>query len=128
MGLNESHAVAAIAVSDMGRAREFYEGVLGLSAGEERADGGIRYPCGGASTVHVYPSPANAGSSTATLVGFDVEDVEGTVDELAARGVVFEQYGGGPIETNEKGIARIGDGEGAWLKDPDGNILGIVLA
>jgi len=75
MGLNESHAVAAIAVSDMGRAR-----------------------------------------------------TAGTVDELAARGVVFEQYGGGPIETNEKGIARIGDGEGAWLKDPDGNILGIVLA
>lgn len=114
-----------IAVTDMARAREFYEGGLGLSNGEEKSDGGIRYRCGAGSELHVYPSPGNAGKSGATLVGFDVDDVERTVDELAAKGVTFEQYDTGMIKTDEKGIARIGDVISAWVKDPDGNVISI---
>jgi len=125
MGLSDYRVLPAIAVSDMDRAREFYEGVLGLSGGGERPDGGIRYPCGEGSSIHVYPSPANAGKSTATLAGFAVGDVEAAVDELTANGVVFEQYDIGPIETDEKGVAQIGDAKSAWFKDPDGNILSL---
>ncbi len=126
MGLSESRVVSAIAVSEMERAREFYEGKLGLSPGEERADGGVRYPCGGGTAIHVYPSPDNAGGSTATLAGFEVDDVEATVEALTAAGVEFERYDAGPIQTDEKGIARLGESATAWLKDPDGNILGLV--
>jgi catechol 2,3-dioxygenase-like lactoylglutathione lyase family enzyme len=125
MGLSDHQVIPTIAVSDIGRAREFYEGVLGLSGGEERADGGIRYPCGGGSQIHVYPSPDNAGKSTATLAGFMVDDIEATVDELSAKGLTFEQYDLDPIKTDEKGIARLGDTKGAWFKDPDGNILSV---
>jgi catechol 2,3-dioxygenase-like lactoylglutathione lyase family enzyme len=125
MALSDYRVIPAIAVSDMGRAREFYEGKLGLVSGGERPDGGIRYPCGEGSSIHVYPSPANAGKSTATLAGFAVGDVEAAVDELTARGVTFEQYDLGSIKTDEKGIARIGDATSAWLKDPDGNILAL---
>ena len=46
------------------------------------------------------------------------------MDELAGKGVTFEKYGE-PFNTDEKGIARFGDYTGAWLKDPDGNILAI---
>jgi catechol 2,3-dioxygenase-like lactoylglutathione lyase family enzyme len=126
MGLSDSQVVPAIAVSDMDRAREFYEGRLGLSSGGERPDGGIRYPSGGGTSIHVYPSPANAGKSTATLAGFEVDDIERTVDELAANGVSFEQYDIDPIKTDEKGIARIGDVKSAWMKDPDGNIVSVI--
>jgi len=126
MGLESKQAVTAIAVSDMTRAREFYEGKLGLSPSEERPDGGVRYPCGGGSLVHVYPSPANAGSSTATQVGFEVDDIEATVDDLTANGVSFEQYDTDPIRTDAKGIAQIGEASGAWFKDPDGNILAVI--
>lgn len=126
MGLSDKQVVAVIAVTDMGRAREFYEGKLGLSPGVERPDGGVRYPCGGSSSLHVYPSPDNAGKSTATLAGFEVDDVERTVDELSAKGVSFEQYDSGPIETNEQGIAQLGEAMSAWVKDPDGNILSVV--
>ena len=125
MGLSDSPVGAIIAVSDMGRAKEFYEGKLGLSGGEEEPDGGVRYPCAGGTQIHVYPSPENAGKSTATLAGWWVGDVEATVDELAAKGVTFEQYGE-PFNTDEKGIARFeGDYVGAWFKDPDGNILAL---
>ena len=36
--------------------------------------------------------------------------------------MTFEQYGE-PFNTDEKGIARLGDEIAAWFKDPDGNIL-----
>lgn len=125
MGLNDNPVVAVVAVSDMASAREFYEGKLGLAAGVERPDGGVRYSCGNGSSIHVYPSPANAGKSTATLAGFEVDDIEATVDELSANGVAFEQYDFDPIHTNEKGIARLGSASSAWFKDPDGNILAV---
>jgi catechol 2,3-dioxygenase-like lactoylglutathione lyase family enzyme len=124
MGLSDSRVIAVIAVSDMDRAREFYEGKLGLSGGEDQPDGGHRFSCGGGTELHVYPSPGNAGGSGATQVGWIVDDVDATVDELIARGVSFEQYGE-PFNTDERGIARMGDLVGAWFKDPDGNVLSV---
>jgi catechol 2,3-dioxygenase-like lactoylglutathione lyase family enzyme len=124
MSLSDSRVEPTIAVSDMDRAKEFYEGKLGLSGGDDQGDGGHTYPCADGTRIHVYPSPDNAGKSSATLAGFLVADVEGTVDELTAKGVTFEQYGE-PFNTNEKGIARLGDIEVAWFKDPDGNIMAI---
>lgn len=124
MRLSDSEVIPTIAVSDMAAAREFYEGTLGLSGGEEKPDGGVRYPCGG-TAIHIYPSAANAGKSPATSAAFQVGDIEAAVDELAARGVTFEQYDMDPIRTDEKGIAHLGDGAGAWFKDPDGNIFAL---
>lgn len=124
MSLSNSRVGATIAVSDMERAREFYEEKLGLSGGKDQGDGGHTYPCGSGSELHVYPSPGNAGKSGATLAAWTVDDVEATVDELAAKGVTFEQYGE-PFNTNEKGIATLGAQSAAWFRDPDGNTLAI---
>jgi len=124
MGLSDSRVEPTIAVSDMEAAKAFYEGKLGLSGGDDQSDGGHTYPCGGGTRIHIYPSPDNAGKSGATLAGWLVDDVEATVDELTANGVTFEQYGE-PFNTDDKGIAKLGDIEIAWCKDPDGNTLGI---
>jgi catechol 2,3-dioxygenase-like lactoylglutathione lyase family enzyme len=123
MGLRDSRVVAAIAVSDMDRAREFYEGKLGLGGGTDQGDGGHTYPCGDGTELHVYPS-ASAGQTAATLAAWSVDDVEATVDELTAKGVAFEQFGE-PFNTNEKGIATLGAISVAWFRDPDGNTLAI---
>ena len=125
MGLNDGRVGAAIAVSNIDRAVEFYEGKLGLrSTGGENPDGGRTYECGGGTTLHIFPSPL-ARASGATAAGWRVEDAEGTIDELISNGVTFEQYSDGPFATDEKGVARMGDYVGAWVKDPDGNILAI---
>jgi catechol 2,3-dioxygenase-like lactoylglutathione lyase family enzyme len=124
MSLTDSRVESTIAVSDMDKAKEFYEGKLGLSGGDDQADGGHTYPCGEGTRIHVYPSPGNAGKSGATLAAWLVQDVERTVDELTAKGVSFERYGE-PFNTDEKGIARLGDIVVAWFKDPDGNTLAI---
>jgi catechol 2,3-dioxygenase-like lactoylglutathione lyase family enzyme len=125
MGLSDAKVEPTVPVSDMAKAKEFYEGKLGLSGGRDIGDGGITYPCGGGREIHIYPSPDNAGKSGGTIAGWEVDDLEKTVDELTANGVSFEQYDSDPIKTNEKGIAELGDDRVAWFKDPDGNVHGI---
>ncbi len=125
MGLSRYKVAAAIAVSNMNRAREFYEGKLGLSVGIDSGDN-LQYRCAEGSVFHVYLSPEHAGKSTATLAGWGVNDVERVVDELASRGVTFERYDEGPIITDEKGIATFeGGAKVAYFRDPDGNTLSI---
>jgi catechol 2,3-dioxygenase-like lactoylglutathione lyase family enzyme len=124
MGLNEGTVGAAIAVADMARAVEFYEGKLGLRSNADDPDGGRTYECAGGTTIHLFPSP-HARASGATVAGWIVEDVEGTIDELIANGVTPEQYSEEPFTTDEKGLARMGGDVAAWIKDPDGNVLAI---
>ncbi|MDP9227147.1 MAG: VOC family protein [Actinomycetota bacterium] len=127
MDLSKYEVGAGIAVSDMSRAKEFYEGKLGLSEGKDSSDGGRTYRCGGRTAIHVYPSE-NAGQSKATLAGWEVDDVEAVVDELASRGVTFERYEQPPLVTDDRGIATFPDGKVAFFKDPDGNVLSIGTA
>src|SRR5829696_3311457 len=104
MGLSRYKVAAGLAVSDMDKARQFYEGTLGLSVAIDSGDN-VQYQCAEGSVIHVYLSPEHAGKSTATLAGWGVDDVEEVVDELISKGVTFERYDEGPIMTDEKGIA-----------------------
>ena len=123
MGLSEGRVGAAVAVTDMGRAVDFYEGKLGLRSDGEEPDGGRTYQCADGTALHVFPSE-HARASGATIAGWMVDDVEAVIDELIANGVTPEQYTE-PFSTDEKGLARMGDFVGAWIKDPDGNVLSI---
>jgi catechol 2,3-dioxygenase-like lactoylglutathione lyase family enzyme len=126
VSLRDARVEPAVPVSDMAQAKEFYEGKLGLSGGRQIFDGGITYPCGDGREIHIYPSPANAGKSGSTVAAWEVVDLEKTVDELTANGVMFEQYDSDRLKTNEKGIAELGEERVALFKDPDGNAYGIV--
>jgi catechol 2,3-dioxygenase-like lactoylglutathione lyase family enzyme len=123
--LSDSKVTATIAVSDLGRAREFYEGKLGLSAtNEEEQAQVVTYGCGGGSELLVYASE-HAGKATATVATWEVSGLEQLVDELTAKGVRFERYDE-PLKTDEKGILRSeGMGAVAWFKDPDGNTIAV---
>jgi catechol 2,3-dioxygenase-like lactoylglutathione lyase family enzyme len=125
VNLSSYEVGAGVAVSDMDRAREFYEGKLGLSDGEESSDGGRTYRCAGRTSIHVYPSPDNAGKSMATLAGWEVDDLEAVVAELSSRGVTFEHYDLPGLKTDERGIATFPDGMVAYFRDPDGNTLSV---
>jgi catechol 2,3-dioxygenase-like lactoylglutathione lyase family enzyme len=128
MVLSNYKVGAGLAVSDMDRAREFYEGKLGLRVSIDSPDN-VQYRCAEGSVMHVYLSPEHAGKSTATLASWGVDDIEKVVDELSSRGVAFERYDEGPIITDEKGIATFeGDAKVAYFKDPDGNTLSIAQA
>jgi catechol 2,3-dioxygenase-like lactoylglutathione lyase family enzyme len=124
MSLSRYKLNVSIAVSDMARATDFYEGRLGLSAAGDQADGSRIYATGGETSLHVYPSPAHAGGSTATLATWYVDDVDRVVDELSSGGVTFARYEG--LTADERGISpRAGGGKVAWFKDPDGNTFAV---
>jgi catechol 2,3-dioxygenase-like lactoylglutathione lyase family enzyme len=124
MRLRDATVGALMAVSDLDRARRFYEQQLGLVPGEEEPQG-VRYPCADGTGIFVYLSPDNAGKSPATVAGWLVEELDETMDELASRGVSFEQYDQPGLKTDERGVFDSGRFRAAWIKDPDGNTMAI---
>ncbi len=122
--LGGKDAVATLAVSDLQRARDFYENTLGLEAIEE-TPGAILYRSG-ESVVLVYPSEY-AGTNKATAASWAVgDDFDASVQDLKARGVTFEQYDDLPETTREGDVHVMGEFKAVWFKDPDGNILNLV--
>jgi catechol 2,3-dioxygenase-like lactoylglutathione lyase family enzyme len=125
MGLSECRVEPAVAVSDLAKARHFYEEQLGLAPGEEEEGVSVRYPCGDATAIFIYLSAENAGRSTATLAGWVVPDLAATMDDLASRGVTFERYDQPGLKTDERGVFDAGRFKAAWVCDPDGNTLAL---
>ena len=119
--LRDAPICAYIPVSDVARARKFYEQTVGLDPKAEYA-GGVIYECGG-TEVFMYPTP-NAGTSKASQAFWQVDDVEAEVAELKARGVTFEEYDI-PGITMKNSIATGGGAKTAWFKDTEGNILAV---
>jgi len=114
-------AFSGFAVDDLGRAREFYEGTLGLRTSEEH--GLLTLHLAGDRPTLVYEKPDFV-PATYTILNFPVEDVEAAVDELGARGVRFERYAG--FEQDEKGIFHGPGPTIAWFTDPAGNVLAVL--
>jgi predicted enzyme related to lactoylglutathione lyase len=109
--------------SDLERAKKFYAEKLGLSPSTE-SPGGIFYEIAGGTRFILYPTP-NPARAGHTQIGFATSDIEAEVNELRARGVVFEEYDFPGLKTKD-GIAQTGDARAAWFKDSEGNMIGIV--
>src|SRR5450756_566165 len=96
--LSEFLAVTTLVVTDIDRAKGFYEEQLGLTLLEET-------PAGGQTVVH-----------------FEVYDIVAVVRDPTSRGVMFEEY---ETPKTVNFIAQFGPARGAWFKDPAGNVLGL---
>lgn len=122
--LKHSKAFSGFSVDDIQKAKKFYEEVLELKV-KDSPMGLIELHTEGGVPIIVYPKP-NHEPATFTILNFPVDNIEKSVDELTAKGIKFEQYGG-QIKTDEKGITRNPHGPKiAWFKDPAGNILSII--
>jgi len=98
-------------VTDIKRAREFYEGVLGLKPAMVSAGGmWVEYEVGGGTLgIGCYGDvwkPAPDG----TCVAFEVDDLDAEVSRLKSRGVKFS------MEVMDTPVCRF-----AIICDPDGN-------
>jgi catechol 2,3-dioxygenase-like lactoylglutathione lyase family enzyme len=123
--LDATKAYSGFAVSDIEKTKQFYGETLGLEIKE--LDVGAPQPLlelqAGDPAILIYEKPDLA-TANYTILNFPVDDVEGTVDDLAGKGVTFERYDG--FDQDEKGIDRSGPAGGiAWFKDPSGNILAV---
>jgi len=113
----------ALPVADLERARHFYAEKLGLTPESEML-GGLFYRCGENSRFLLFPSQGIA-PGTHTQASWIVDDIEAEVAALKARGVIFEAYDTPSLSTVQ-GVAIIGSVKGAWFKDSEGNLLGLV--
>jgi catechol 2,3-dioxygenase-like lactoylglutathione lyase family enzyme len=117
--LEDSKAFSGFSVDDIAAARQFYGDTLGVRVTEE--NGMLQLHLGSGQVTLVYPKQDHVPAAF-TILNFPVEDIESTVDGLAARGVRFEKY----PWVDEKGINRQGGPLIAWFTDPAGNILSVL--
>lgn len=121
--LGTHEAAATIAVKDIARARQFYEGMLGLTPREAPQQGVVWYETGGTGLL-VYKSDF-AGTNKATSATWTVDELDPLVKELRGKGVLFEHYEL-PGSRLEGDVHVIGSLRAAWFKDPEGNIHHLV--
>jgi catechol 2,3-dioxygenase-like lactoylglutathione lyase family enzyme len=117
---SSARIVAFVAVRDAARAKEFYQGTLGLNlVNEDRF--ALTFDVQG-TTLRVSP----VGELTPrkfTVLGWEVKDIAAAVRDLQNAGVAFERY---DFPQDELGIwTAPGGAKVAWFKDPDGNILSL---
>ena len=121
--LGGSAVVAFASTTDSSKARGFYEGVLGLRLVADEKPFALVFDANGTmlrvSAVHELKA------QPFTILGWQVADIEGTVDRLTAAGVEFNRYEG-MNDGDPRGIWNApGGARVAWFKDPDGNVLSL---
>jgi catechol 2,3-dioxygenase-like lactoylglutathione lyase family enzyme len=132
MSMKTSGITAALPAQDLSRAKAFYVDKVGLQAVEshflEASDGRVGLTVGdGNNELVVYPAHERSPGSFTQAV-LQVDDVRAAVEQMRGRGVTFEEYNTAETRT-ENGIAQTPDGrEGAWFKDSEGNLVGVVNA
>ncbi|HZR51696.1 MAG TPA: ArsC/Spx/MgsR family protein [Streptosporangiaceae bacterium] len=125
--LASSPVVAFAAAADLGRARAFYEQVLGLPVVHHDDFACVLDANGTMLRITAVSEVAKPGY---TILGWRVADITAMVRGLAAKGVTFLRYDG--MDQDDDGVWTTPSGDKgdkgdkiAWFADPDGNILSL---
>jgi catechol 2,3-dioxygenase-like lactoylglutathione lyase family enzyme len=115
--------VAFVPARDLAKARAFYESVLGLRLTLDNAPVALVFDANG--TMLRVTAVGDYTPDAFTVLGWQVDSIESTVDRLISAGVAMLRYQG-MNENDPRGIwtspagARV-----AWVHDPDGNVLSV---
>ncbi|MFJ6001462.1 VOC family protein [Arthrobacter sp. NPDC092385] len=120
--LSPNKTTTILPVKDMDRARNFYEGSLGLTAMGPMDHGTITFSDDGHSGIQQLMLKPDAVPSGNTEISFEVEDLATELEALESRGVKFEDYDLPGLKTVNH-IAEDGMGRAAWFTDTEQNIL-----
>lgn len=105
-------AFIGVPVTDLPRAREFYEGVLGLKPSSEEVRNNIEYDVGtGTLMIANYGErwkPVTGG----TMAAFEVDDVDAMTERVKSSGATIA------LEPMDSPVCRF-----SMILDPDGNTL-----
>ena len=119
--LESALPVALVPSTDLGRARDFYEGALGLPVQDVSS-----FACVfrvGPITLRV----TKVGELTPqpfTVFGWVVAAIHETIADLTGRGVEFVRYEG--MDQDTAGVwTAPGGAQVAWFRDPDANVLSL---
>jgi catechol 2,3-dioxygenase-like lactoylglutathione lyase family enzyme len=119
--LEDAELIAFIPVSDLQAARRFYGSTLGLRVTDENpfavvVDANV--------TMLRLTEVSDLTPQPFTIAGWQVPDIDVTIDALVERGVTFRHFVS--LGQNAKGIWEAPGGDVvAWFVDPDGNTLSL---
>jgi catechol 2,3-dioxygenase-like lactoylglutathione lyase family enzyme len=121
--LGGSKLIGFVPTVDPVKARAFYEGVLGLRLTSDESPFALVFDADGIMLrVTIVPEYRPA---PFTVLGWSVKDIQSAVEQLTARGVVFQRYSG-MNDADPHGVWNApGGARVAWFKDPDGNLLSL---
>jgi predicted enzyme related to lactoylglutathione lyase len=109
-----------VRITDPERARRFYEQVLGLAFDYENPYVMV-FRSG--DTQIIAQRVKEFAPIAATVLGWEVKNIEKVASALRDRGVMFVRYE--TMKQDDLGIWTSPAGKVAWFKDPDGNILAV---
>jgi catechol 2,3-dioxygenase-like lactoylglutathione lyase family enzyme len=114
---------------DGDRARAFYRDVLGLELLSGPTDDPMRFRAGAATTI-VLTEVSDRIPPPFPVVSFMVRNIEELVNDLLARGSVFEELPStarfaGQMGAREGVIMDFGSVKSAFLRDSEGNLLAL---
>jgi catechol 2,3-dioxygenase-like lactoylglutathione lyase family enzyme len=119
--LDAQKVMAFVATRDGRRARDFYEGTLGLQV---ISDDDYALALDAHGTQIRIQKVALFTPHPFTALGWVVSSIDDTVEALSARGVIFEIFPG--MNQDSRGVWQSPSGARvAWFKDPDGNTLSL---
>ncbi|MES0278797.1 MAG: VOC family protein [Dehalococcoidales bacterium] len=121
--LKDKMVAATLPAVDMERATKFYEEKLGLKVTQTDM-GGVMFQAGDGTGLYLYRrEPTKADH---TVASFNVDNIEAEINDLRAKGVVFEEYDIPLMHIKTiNGLATMDGAKMAWFKDTEGNILSI---
>jgi catechol 2,3-dioxygenase-like lactoylglutathione lyase family enzyme len=119
--LGDAPLVAFAATTDLTRSHAFYADLLGLAHVETTPFANVYDAAGTMLRVTLVDRVAAA---PYTVLGWTVPDIAAVMEELMARGIVFERYDG--VDQDPAGVWTAPSGARiAWFRDPDGNVLSL---
>jgi catechol 2,3-dioxygenase-like lactoylglutathione lyase family enzyme len=119
--LGSKNIVAFVPTKDPAKARQFYEGVLGLRFVK---DDGFALVLDANGIMVRVAKAADFKPVPFTILGWQVSEIQKVVAALQEKGVHFEIFGF--LEQDQLGIWTAPGGDKvAWFKDPDGNLLSV---
>ncbi len=125
--LSNARIFAVIPVTDLDRARDFYEDILGLAVFREEPEQRVVVYRSAGTYLTVYERQT-ASSGEHTIAGFEIDsDFDAVVDELLDQGITFDTFEipGVDLPWDDRGVLDDGNRAAVWFKDPDGNVLSV---
>ena len=122
--LSNNRISAVLVSTDLERSQRFYESKVGLTLSPETIRNHLLFTSVDGTSLLIYGRGAG-NLANHTQVRFWSTDIDRDVSELAANGVVFDEYDTETFKTIDHVVTTPGIGRSAWFKDPDGNTIAV---
>ena len=125
--LSNAMVMPTLTVKDINKAKKFYQDTLGFKMVAEDPSPGMTFQASQGNWIYIYSQTSSTIKCDHTVASFLVDNIESEVSNLKSKDVKFEDYDMPQMKIKTvNSIATFADMKGAWFRDPDGNILGIM--